>query len=95
MSRTIQNRALLPVCEIFTHGKKVLMNQGLCYPSMSLLTILSTEYGEKCGQLFRRAAPARCAFFTHGKIIHMNQRLKGLQAALLTILSTESVQNRG
>jgi len=35
-------------CKIFTHGKKVLMDQVLYPSSIALLTILSTEYVKKC-----------------------------------------------
>jgi hypothetical protein len=35
-------------CEIFTHGKKVLMDQALYSSSIALLTILSTVYVKKC-----------------------------------------------
>ncbi len=35
-------------CEVFTHGKNSLTNQGLFTPCMALLTILSTDYVKKC-----------------------------------------------
>jgi hypothetical protein len=62
---------------------------------MSLLTILSTEYGEKCGQLFPRGRAGRCDIFTHGKFFLTDQGLNANWDALLTILSTENVQNGG
>lgn len=35
-------------CEVFAHGKKVLMDQDLYASSIALLTILSTDYVKKC-----------------------------------------------
>jgi hypothetical protein len=87
--------AFSTVCKIFTHGKKILLNQGLCCATTSLLTILSTEYGENCGLEIRPVPAVHCDFFTHGKFILMDQRLEAVCGALLTILSTELVQNPG